>query len=580
MGRFLVWLSGANRQILESTPNDRAKYVGIGTLILLPGLMGTVSMMFALTTVLNFKPWVALPFALGWGLAIICMDRVFVVTLQRKRSWLAIPRIMLALLLGLVISTPFVLQIFRPEIEQEIVKLQNAQATQFIGSAASSKVADQIATDKATINTLQAEIASGGPGANLTGDSTLQGLDKQLSSDQASENYWYAQWQCQLYGTEQSGGKCKPGNGPLAQQSATQVAIYRARITQDQQAVTARENILKINAQSSAAKTIAQEQQQLQATQQQLQTDQNLQATETANFLARNKEDTGLLIRMKALDVTTAGNTTLEAARWLLFALFVVIDLMPVLMKVMMNWAPPSSYEKMLADEEGTQFEVAENRRAVWKHTQFKAAQTIAGSSRDRLAGLAAPLPEVKDDIIAARRRVEGEWLRAWEAGQMRRIANGEQITTGQTGVGPDEAASSMASPPPDREPRRQYPREQGRQYRREPGLTWLQDFLERFSWWREPADPPARATSARAGGTGWDGSPRSTARRRPRSASADAWPDGLFQRRVPGDTTAGETSVPPMFLREFVPQPSSPPEGPGGPDGSAPGTTQGTPYR
>jgi len=72
VGSFLVWLAGADEDVLAGCSRaDHAKYVGIGTLILLPGLMGTVSMTFALTTILNFHLAVALPFALGWGLAII-----------------------------------------------------------------------------------------------------------------------------------------------------------------------------------------------------------------------------------------------------------------------------------------------------------------------------------------------------------------------------------------------------------------------------------------------------------------------------------------------------------------------------
>jgi len=548
MGRFLVWLSGANRQILDSTPNDRAKYVGIGALILLPGVMGAVSMTFALTTVLNFKPAVALPFALAWGLAIISMDRVFVVTLQRGRNWLAIPRILLALLLGLVISTPFVLQIFRPEIEQEIVKLQNAQATQFIASNASSKVAGQITTDKETISRLQTEISSGGPGPDLAGDSTLKGLNAQLRSDQANENKWYDQWQCQLYGTAQGGGKCRPGNGTLAQHSEAQYNYYRGQVGQDQAAVTARESVLRGHAASSATSTIAHDRQQLKTTQQQLLTDQNLQATETANFLSRNKEDTGLLIRLKALDVVTAGNTTLEETRWLLFALFVAIDLMPVMLKVLMNLAPASSYEKMLQDEEKTHFEVAENKRAVWKHTQFRAAQTIAGSSRDRLAGLNASLPEVKDNIIAARRRVEGEWLRSWEEDQMRRIANGGEIASGQTGVAEEQPAAGAQRP------------SQADQYRRQPSAssrTWLQGFRERFAWWREPAEPGTATASGQGGAAG-----RGT-RRRTRPAPGNAWSDGLFQRRFPGDASRADATAPRMFLREFISESARPGAGP-----------------
>ena len=92
--------------------------------------MAAISLAFALVTALKVPLWAALPFALAWGVAIVSLDRLFVVSLQRRGPWWAhllraVPRLLLALLLGVVISTPFVLQIFRPEIEHEITQLQD-----------------------------------------------------------------------------------------------------------------------------------------------------------------------------------------------------------------------------------------------------------------------------------------------------------------------------------------------------------------------------------------------------------------------------------------------------------------------
>jgi hypothetical protein len=216
----------------------------------------------------------------------------------------------------------------------------------------------------------------------------------------------------------------------------------------------------------------------------------------------------------------------------------------------------------LLSDEEETQLEVAENQRAVWKHTQFKAAQTIAGSSRDRLAGLNTPLPEVKDNIIAARRRIENEWLRVWEEDQMRRIANGQGITPSQTGVGAELAAPS--APPP------------AARNRRQAGRSRLDEVVERFRWWREPAEPSAEAAF---GGTasGASASSRRSARRRNKPDQADAWSDGIFQRRVPGNATAADSGPRRTFLREFIPGSAPPVSGP--PPTDPDGPTNGKPY-
>lgn len=81
MGRFLIWLSGARRQILAECPTERPKYIGI------TAAMAAVSLSFALITILKIRLWTALPLAIAWGLAIMSLDRLFVVSLYRQGHW-------------------------------------------------------------------------------------------------------------------------------------------------------------------------------------------------------------------------------------------------------------------------------------------------------------------------------------------------------------------------------------------------------------------------------------------------------------------------------------------------------------
>src|ERR1700678_447637 len=120
-GDFFIWLSGVSRQVLDQCPTERPKFIGLGASILVTAGMAAVSLSFALYTALKAPIWLALIFALLWGLAIMSLDRLFVVSLHRYRNrffyvLLAAPRFLMAVLLGFVISTPFVLQIFQPEI--------------------------------------------------------------------------------------------------------------------------------------------------------------------------------------------------------------------------------------------------------------------------------------------------------------------------------------------------------------------------------------------------------------------------------------------------------------------------------
>jgi len=105
----LIWLSGAQPEILAEFKHDQPKYVGIGSAVLITSTMAAVSMTFALHIALDASVLVAIPFALAWGLAIMSLDRWLVVSMTRKQLLLAIPRALLGLLFGIIISTPLTL---------------------------------------------------------------------------------------------------------------------------------------------------------------------------------------------------------------------------------------------------------------------------------------------------------------------------------------------------------------------------------------------------------------------------------------------------------------------------------------
>jgi Domain of unknown function (DUF4407) len=64
----------------------RAKYIGIGTGIVITGLIAGLSMWFALTTALGIPDAVAVPLAACWSLVIMCFDRWLVVSLERRQG--------------------------------------------------------------------------------------------------------------------------------------------------------------------------------------------------------------------------------------------------------------------------------------------------------------------------------------------------------------------------------------------------------------------------------------------------------------------------------------------------------------
>ncbi len=152
---FFLFCSGAHRSILNRTPTETNKYVGIGATIFFTGVFAALAAAYALNTVFD-NPWLTLPIALLWGLMIFNLDRFIVSTMKKKGSFFrdftaATPRIILAILIAIVIAKPLELKIFETEIETELVKMQQENF----------KIQDDLVKARYTgeIDSLQTEIA-------------------------------------------------------------------------------------------------------------------------------------------------------------------------------------------------------------------------------------------------------------------------------------------------------------------------------------------------------------------------------------------------------------------------------------
>jgi hypothetical protein len=125
---FFVKCSGVNEEILIQAPTEKNKYVGIGATVFFTGLFATVASGYALFTV--FDSYIsAFFFAILWGLLIFNLDRFIVSSLKKKGSFfrdfgLALPRIILAVIISIVIAKPLELKIFETEINAEIISMQ------------------------------------------------------------------------------------------------------------------------------------------------------------------------------------------------------------------------------------------------------------------------------------------------------------------------------------------------------------------------------------------------------------------------------------------------------------------------
>src|SRR4051812_32926826 len=132
IGDGLAVLAGARPDILEVAPGARARFVALGGVLLSTGGLAVLSAAFAVHMALGIWWPLALVAGLGWGFVVVNLDRMLVVGMAHDASLkrnllLAVPRIGLALVLGVVIATPLTLQVFAKEIDTQVVTMQ-AQA--------------------------------------------------------------------------------------------------------------------------------------------------------------------------------------------------------------------------------------------------------------------------------------------------------------------------------------------------------------------------------------------------------------------------------------------------------------------
>ena len=126
--KFFWFCSGVHQSTLEKHPTEHNKYVGIGATIFFTGLFAALSGGYAMYFVFKGDTAAvlfAIFFGLLWGLAIFNMDRYIVSSINKNSSSAkqiaqATPRILLAIMIGMVISRPLELKIFDKEIRERL----------------------------------------------------------------------------------------------------------------------------------------------------------------------------------------------------------------------------------------------------------------------------------------------------------------------------------------------------------------------------------------------------------------------------------------------------------------------------
>ena len=125
--KFLWWCAGAHHDLLKEFPSEHTKYSGLGGVILATFVLAALSSGYAIYSVFGNIFW-TIVFALIWGAIIFNFDRFLVSTMRKygisrnKQIWMAVPRMVLALLIGVTIARPLELKIFEKEIDTKVAQ--------------------------------------------------------------------------------------------------------------------------------------------------------------------------------------------------------------------------------------------------------------------------------------------------------------------------------------------------------------------------------------------------------------------------------------------------------------------------
>ena len=126
--RWLRVLTGVDEDLLDRAKEERSRYTGLGAVILGTALIAALSMLDALDQIFGPRWELLLLVALYWGAFICAIDRWLIASTHgmRKRQWLVfLPRIVLAILFGVIIATPLVLTVFGSEVVSRAQNNQN-----------------------------------------------------------------------------------------------------------------------------------------------------------------------------------------------------------------------------------------------------------------------------------------------------------------------------------------------------------------------------------------------------------------------------------------------------------------------
>jgi hypothetical protein len=356
MTRFLLWLGGADHASLEHCPSDRTRIAALGGSVLSTALLAAAAGTVATRTWLHVPLVLALVGGLFWGLSIMNLDRWLLLTIRRQSTpprtiALALPRLLLALVVGLVISQPLLLGIFHDEVSARALQDRQAALAQ-----ARQKLSGQYAQMQALSreqSQLQANASASPISDALAASSDYKLLHAQLASEQGHLQSAQHNAICELDGTC---GTDHSGAGPSYHAKAQLVSSLAAQVAATRQRLHDLEATLLTEAHAHGKETQSFARSRLSVVDEELATLRKQYQASNAQLVQRYGAPVGLLDRVQALGELTSEHSDMRNIELLLTLFVLLVDGVPVLFKTLTLLGEPSLYEQIQKDGEERRF--------------------------------------------------------------------------------------------------------------------------------------------------------------------------------------------------------------------------------
>ena len=280
---------------------------------------------------------------------------MLVVSMKRQAGWsqsllVALPRLILAVLLGAVISMPLVLQVFQSEIDAELEVMRRE-------AVAEAQVALDTNERYARIPGLQQQVAQLIPRTlgNVDADPEVARLAQELGTKEQEFREAELALQCERDGRPDCGSGTA-GDGPRSAEKADRVERLRgeaAALREQYDAATAAAQE-RIRTGGDAATEAARAE--LAAAQADLTAIQEEKTAAERAVVSAEAGNRGLSARLEALHRLGGSNPTLGAAHLALFLLFAAVEVLPVLSKLLTELGPKTLYERLAESREERTF--------------------------------------------------------------------------------------------------------------------------------------------------------------------------------------------------------------------------------